>query len=90
MEKYEIVEEFEWCIADITVYGRILKNIDTDITETYPYSWEISKYCSIEGEAEVYIPGVQLGRSEDDAEQNMQRYVERFKNYLKLKDNNYY
>lgn len=90
MEKYEIIKRFKWCFSETTAYGRILQNVISGISSNYPYSWEISEYCSIKGEAEVYIPRLRLGVSVDDAEQNMQKYVKRFENYTSSKNNDFY
>ncbi|WP_293952397.1 MULTISPECIES: hypothetical protein [unclassified Sphingobacterium] len=87
MEKYEIVKQVKWCVADVTIHGRILKNVISGISSNYPYSWEISKYCSINGDIDVYIPGQQIGISVADAEQNMENYINRFENYIIIKDN---
>ena len=90
MEKFEIIKEMKYTIGDHFIKGRILKNVISGIASNYPYSWEVSHYCSVDGEAAPYHPGNQFGTTPDEAESSLEGYLKRFEDCIMIEDNHYY
>ena len=67
-----------------------MKDVLAEPEDEYPFGWEVSHYCAIEGEFDPYTPSHRTARSIGEAEQALDNYLKRFENYTQIRANEYY
>ena len=90
MEHYEIVKEsiFSFTDIDYSIKGRIVKIMNR--TSNSAYMYDISHYCRLEQEADIYISSAVFGDSVEDVEYRLMMYVKRFESAAQIVKNPYY
>lgn len=88
MEKYEVVKQLDYALNGVFIKGKIVKDAFAEANDEYPFSWEISHYCAVEGEFDPYTPSNRMGRTVEEAERGLDNYVKRFESYTSIRENN--
>lgn len=89
VEQYELEKEIRYVFdgLDFEVKGRIYQIIKGANSQ---YTWEISHYCRMGGEADVYIPSAPFGNTLQEIEHKLEQYVARFRDAVDWRENTYF
>lgn len=89
LEHYELVKEIKMIFDNVEtkITGKIYKIIKG---ATPQYTWEISHYCRLKEEVDVYIPGAPFGDTKETTERALLNYLNRFENATDWRENKYF